>query len=627
MLCVLISRLISSSLFYNLILVTLCPIIMPPTNDGIVKIAVQMEGQTPQLTTLDQSVPLKVKIADLCKTWGLDEGSSGNYALQFSEDASSSPHSVSRFVTEKNRTEVRNGTILRMTLSPCLTAQNILEKVKTKERDELKSTLEQLVRLSSDPEFSSEFVKKDGKRFLMEALTQNSIRMEEGLGFAVESFVELTNQEQDWEMVSNEPAFLTTMIKLVNTSPSVTVDPKIMTNALFILESVVGVNAGLLSLLEANLSLSNLILHIKHNSSFPEIQQNCLALINALFSRSDLTKRKAMSITLNSHGFCLVITESIIKTGSASRSEMEHQLYVLQSCLFHVKEDAVNYNASSDRIEQYLEELRRLAFESDFSSMDTVSRTTTSSKGITGHTSSLQDDYLKLGFSHSKNPVDDISRCPPFGFLSLEHMLYFARNYTDSYVKMILENRRRNNDSQHNHHHPHTREHDFPFARSCLKLTNLLCHLLKLTEVPSDEGKLYYPMFFTHDHPVEELFVLSIQLLNKTWKEMRATSQDFDKVFSVLQEQLTRALKDKDAVMSFERLRMKLSSLSYNEIQSLWKKERSSREEWENKAKAILQLREVIAPNIMKLIQRQRLQFLTEGTQFGKYSSKGKADQ
>ena len=37
-------------------------------------------------------------------------------------------------------------------------------------------------------------------------------------------------------------------------------------------------------------------------------------------------------------------------------------------------------------------------------------------------------------------------------------------------------------------------------------------------------------MFFTTDHPFEDLFVNSIQLFNKTWKEMRATSADFLKV-------------------------------------------------------------------------------------------------
>lgn len=37
-------------------------------------------------------------------------------------------------------------------------------------------------------------------------------------------------------------------------------------------------------------------------------------------------------------------------------------------------------------------------------------------------------------------------------------------------------------------------------------------------------------MFFTHDRAFEELFGICIQLLNKTWKEMRATAEDFNKV-------------------------------------------------------------------------------------------------
>lgn len=37
-------------------------------------------------------------------------------------------------------------------------------------------------------------------------------------------------------------------------------------------------------------------------------------------------------------------------------------------------------------------------------------------------------------------------------------------------------------------------------------------------------------MFFSQDQSFHELFCVSIQLLNKTWKEMRATQEDFDKV-------------------------------------------------------------------------------------------------
>lgn len=46
----------------------------------------------------------------------------------------------------------------------------------------------------------------------------------------------------------------------------------------------------------------------------------------------------------------------------------------------------------------------------------------------------------------------------------------------------------------------------------------------------SETGSDYHPIFFGQDRLMEELFCVCIQLLNKTWKEMRATQEDFDKV-------------------------------------------------------------------------------------------------
>lgn len=49
----------------------------------------------------------------------------------------------------------------------------------------------------------------------------------------------------------------------------------------------------------------------------------------------------------------------------------------------------------------------------------------------------------------------------------------------------------------------------------------------------SETGSDYHPIFFNQDRLLEELFCVCIQLLNKTWKEMRATQEDFDKVRKV----------------------------------------------------------------------------------------------
>ena len=60
------------------------------------------------------------------------------------------------------------------------------------------------------------------------------------------------------------------------------------------------------------------------------------------------------------------------------------------------------------------------------------------------------------------------------------------------------------------------------------KLGSLASSVLLTTG--SEVAQAFYPMFFGQDHFFEELFCICIQLGNKTWKEMRATQEDFDKV-------------------------------------------------------------------------------------------------
>lgn len=67
----------------------------------------------------------------------------------------------------------------------------------------------------------------------------------------------------------------------------------------------------------------------------------------------------------------------------------------------------------------------------------------------------------------------------------------------------------------------------------------------------------------------------------------------------------------------------RLQLLTYAEITNLWQQERTTREEWESHARPVTQLKEMIMPEIMELIQLQRLGFLVEGTRFTKYSNRG----
>lgn len=124
----------------------------------------------------------------------------------------------------------------------------------------------------------------------------------------------------------------------------------------------------------------------------------------------------------------------------------------------------------------------------------TIGRSTSTSS------TNFQEDCRRLGFSHYRNPIEDFNESPP-GLLALDLMIYFARNHTETYAKTVLENCCRSD-----------REHECPFVKSSIQLTKLICEILKVSESPSDEGKLYYPMFFTHDYPLEEFYCIAGKL-------------------------------------------------------------------------------------------------------------------
>lgn len=418
-----------------------------------------------------------------------------------------------------------------------------------------------------------------------------------------------------------EPKFIGKIAHQVNAGNLSASDHKVLIHSLAILESIVISSTKFNVLVEAEVTLPNLIYLVNQNSYNQEIQQNSIALINALFSKSDLSKRKAMACTLSSKRIRNVILTSVLNPrivsgdGSGSTfnvgSEMAHQLYVLQTLLFNLHEERVNTTVNSSNeseVRERIQELRKTAFDSD--SINTTKSLVNTSLATSLKGDGHQEDYKRLGFTNSKDPVQDFAESP--GMLALDLLVYMARNYADVYVKFVLENCSRSD-----------REHECPLVRSSIQLTRLLCELLKINEPPGDEGKHFYPMFFTHDHPLEEFYCIAVSLLNKTWKEMRATVEDFVKVFSVLRQQLTRALSDPEYTTTFDKLKLKLTKLSYSVITSIWQKERNSREEWENKAYAILELRDMVKPEIIELIKQQRLLYLMEGTRFDKYTNKG----
>lgn len=521
-------------------------------------------------------------IQSLCNNWTVTDHE--NYALQFCE-----PNNKN-YVTEKNRNDVKNGSVLRMRYSPSKTAKDILETLRVGNTAEKTTHLENLSILSSDITFAAEMIKEQGLNIVLDMIEDETC-IGDMLKFVMLSFVELMEHGTvSWDIL--ESSFITRNIFFIN-NPS-TVPKEVVQSALSILENSVATSTKS-RLIEEEVTLENL-LKLFQDSSAPVIQQNTFALINALFIKADATRRKSIAATFSSKLFRNVLLSSVINCNIGH--EMAHQLYILQTLTMGLLEHRMmaKMNTQDHDGNDKIKELRSIAFDDGTdATLDSSARR---------QTNLYSNYYKKLGFKCDINPAQDFIETPP-GMLALDCMVYFARNYEQSYKKVVHENSCRADDRE------------CPFGRTSIELVKMLCEILHIGEPPMDQGQEFHPMFFTHEQPFEEFFCACIVVLNQTWKDMHATSEDFAKVFSVVREQITRTLRMHPSQLDEFRIKIKL--LTYAAITTLRQQERTSKEECESTASAIVSLKEKITPEIMSLIQEQRLSFLVEGSRFSKY--------
>ncbi|XP_059412504.1 engulfment and cell motility protein 1 isoform X1 [Carassius carassius] len=586
---------------------------MPPPAD-IVKVAIEWPGAFPKLMEIDQKKPLSAIIKEVCEGWNLPEPETR--ALQNAD-------STNFYITEKNRNNIKNGSILRLTTSAAQMAQMLHERSQSSSMDVKLEALKDLANSSRDITFAQEFINLDGISLLTQMVESGTERYQklqkimkpcfgDLLSFTLTAFVELMDHGiVSWDTFS--VAFIKKIASFVCKSA---MDTAVLQRSLAILESMVLNSQDLYQKVAQEITIGQLIPHLQGTDQ--DIQTYTIAVINALFLKAPEDKRQfdedyvnildcpltEMAHILAQKQLRSIILSNVIRSNKPINDEMAHQLYVLQVLTFNLLEDRMmtKMDPQDQAQRDIIFELRRIAFDVECESNNSGS--------IEKRKSMYTRDYKKLGFINHVNPAVDFTQIPP-GMLALDNMLYFARHHQDAYIRIVLENSSRED------------KHECPFGRSSIELTKMLCEILKVGELPSENCHDFHPMFFTHDRSFEEFFCICIQLLNKTWKEMRATSEDFNKVMQVVKEQITRALTIKPN--SLDQFKSRLQNLSYTEILKLRQSERMNQEDFQSRP--ILELREKIQPEIMELIKQQRLNRLCEGTCFRKISSRRRQDK
>ncbi|XP_033889752.1 engulfment and cell motility protein 2 isoform X1 [Acipenser ruthenus] len=571
---------------------------MPPPSD-IVKVAIEWPGANAQLTEIDQKKPLSSIIREVCDGWSLS--GSEQFALRYADGPQ-------LYITELSRSEIKNGTILRLAISPGRAARQLLERVQSHGIDARLEALKELAKLSADITFATEFINMEGITVLAR-LVESGTNFGEMLAFTLTAFLELMDHGiVSWELLSLP--FIKQIAGYVN-QPMV--DVSILQRSLAILESMVLNSQSLYQRVAHEITVGQLIGHLQVSNQ--EIQTYAIALINALFLKAPEDRRQEehtnpldlplteMASTLAQKHLRSIILNHIIRGNRPIKAEMAHQLYVLQVLTFNLLEERMmtKMDPSDQTQRDIIFELRRVVFdaESDPNSSSTEKRKTMYTK-----------DYKMLGFTNHVNPAMDFTQTPP-GMLALDNMLYLAKGHQDTYIRIVLENSSRED------------KHECPFGRCAIELTRMLCEILQVGELPNEGCNDYHPMFFTHDRAWEEFFCVCIQLLNKTWKEMRATAEDFNKVMQVVREQITRALGMKPN--SLDQFKVKLRGLSYSEILRLRQSERMSQDDFQSPP--IIELRERIQPEILELIKQQRFNRLCEGSCFRKIGNRRRQEK
>uniref|UniRef100_A0A671UF26 Engulfment and cell motility 2 n=1 Tax=Sparus aurata TaxID=8175 RepID=A0A671UF26_SPAAU len=476
-------------------------------------------------------------------------------------------------------------------------ARQLLERIQSHGIDARLEALKELAKLSADPTFATEFINMEGigtlARLVESGLDCPGQRAGNGFGemlaFTLTAFLELMDHGiVSWDLISL--SFIKQIAGYVN-QPMV--DVSILQRSLAILESMVLNSHSLYHRVAQEITVGQLIGHLQVSNQ--EIQTYAIALINALFLKAPEDRRQ-VSFAPN-----LALFQHVIRGNRPIKAEMAHQLYVLQVLTFNLLEERMmtKMDPNDQAQRDIIFELRRIAFDGENDPTGTEKRKAMYTK-----------DYKMLGFTNHVNPAMDFTQTPP-GMLALDNMLYLAKVHQDTYIRIVLENSSRED------------KHECPFGRCAIELTRMLCEILQVGELPNEGCNDYHPMFFTHDRAWEEFFCVCIQLLNKTWKEMRATAEDFNKVMQVVREQITRALAMKPS--SLDQLKNKLRGLNYSEILRLRQSERMSQDDFQSPP--IIELRERIQPEILELIKQQRLNRLCEGSCFRKLGNRRRQEK
>ena len=561
-----------------------------------VKLAIQSEPPLPTKYPLLYDFEIKLELPaimrDVCGRWSIDNPE--RYAFKYADPPPGQPGKFG-YISEENRHELKDGDILRVALSPDIAAQEHFQSMRQAGDPRIRhNAMVEIYRLSKDQTFAMKFINLNGMDALVAMIqTENHVTEQDASQMAnmLGAFQELMEHALvSWSTLTQN--FVNKLILMIEKSrPLEVVRSLIVAKCLSILESILLSSSDLSESVMQGIQLDDIIRFMQSLSQ--EVQQYALALINTMLLKAKNKQsffkelqEKRYGKLIQQHVYGKYINKSVPR-------EIAHELYAYQTHSLNLVEPKMRQQfdrASSDH-EQAIKMLPKRAFPDDY--IDDRPRSP----------SAAEQHWKQLGF-YNTDPRLDFNEVPP-GILALYCMIHFAKTKHDAFTHLLFS----------------PSDNQCPFARASISLTKILCSIFKIGEPPSDLAYNFLPMLLWSDNPLEEIFCATIQLLFKTWREMRATEPDYEKVMVVVQKQIVTIVQQGSTLSSFDVFKAKLFELSYKKIISESEEKTQLLDDSVWNSKPVTELRDKLRPEIEGLVKQQRLKQLVEGALFPKISA------
>lgn len=563
-----------------------------------VKLAIQSEPMLPQKQPLLLDValnsPLTSIVKDVCAQWGVDNPE--RYALKYADPPPNATTAAKfGYITEENRYRLNNGDILRIALTPAISAEEAFSKIRSRNAEERKPAINQLQEQAKDKVFALEFIKLDGIVSLMSMVESSQLGNEIEM-LQVASVLGVFQELMEHGIVSWNALSENFVKKLINFIDKTLHNPSyfragVISKTCSILESVVLNSPKFYTLIAKELSVSSTISFL--DKGHTDVKYSTLAFINAMISKA--SDREAVMRELTRSRFNRVLLDAILNHFQGNvPQELAHELYVYQSYVMNLVEGRMKkrFAAGDLRMEEDLRLLPARAFPEDY--------------GAAKSRVSISEQHWKqLGFMRG-NPQIEFDEVPP-GILALDCMVYFAKTKHETFTRLLFAHI----------------DNQCPFAQTSIALCKVLCQIFRIGEPPSDVGYEFIPVLVWHEEPFKEVFCVAIQLLFRTWREMRASVLDLEKVMVVVAKQISMVLQAGSNLTSFDVLKTRLFDLSYKKITA---SEENSRllDDTVLRSKPVMELSKRIKPEIIQLVKEERLRHLVEGAEFPAFPKTGR---